>query len=161
MESESGIGTGAPIAVPGHRAEAREDETRFRMSPRRSLTPDIRHPTSATIVAISTPPGKGGIGVVRLSGPDSRSIAERILRFPHPPEWRTWGSTLAELPETDQVVVSFFEGPRSYTAEDVVEISCHGAPVVLRHCVQRAVEAGARLAAPGEFTFRAFLNGRI
>ena len=61
----------------------------------------------------------------------------------------------------DQVVVTFFETPRSYTAEDVVEISCHGSPVVLRHAVERALAAGARLAEPGEFTLRAFLNGRI
>jgi tRNA modification GTPase len=61
----------------------------------------------------------------------------------------------------DQVVVSFFEAPRSYTAEDVVEISCHGSPVVLRFCVERAISAGARLAEPGEFTLRAYLNGRI
>ena len=61
----------------------------------------------------------------------------------------------------DQVLVAFFEAPRSYTAEDVVEISCHGSPVVLRHAVERALEAGARLAEPGEFTLRAFLNGRI
>ena len=61
----------------------------------------------------------------------------------------------------DQVVATFFEAPRSYTAEDVVEISCHGSPVVLRHAVERALEAGARLAEPGEFTLRAFLNGRI
>ena len=101
------------------------------------------------------------MGVVRLSGPESRAIAERILRFPHPPQWRSWGAALAELADIDRVVVSFFESPRSYTAEDVVEISCHGSPVVLRYCVQRAVEAGGRLAKPGEFTLRAFLNGRI
>ena len=68
---------------------------------------------------------------------------------------------MAELHPVDQVVVAFFEAPRSYTAEDVVEISCHGSPVVLRHAVERALEAGARLAEPGEFTLRAFLNGRI
>ena len=61
----------------------------------------------------------------------------------------------------DQVVATFFEKPRSYTAEDLIEISCHGSPVVLRHAVERALEAGARLAEPGEFTLRAFLNGRI
>ena len=61
----------------------------------------------------------------------------------------------------DQVVVTFFQAPHSYTAEDVIEISCHGSPVVLRHAVERALEAGARLAEPGEFTLRAFLNGRI
>lgn len=61
----------------------------------------------------------------------------------------------------DEVVVAYFAAPRSYTAEDVIEISCHGAPVVLRHCLERAIAAGARLAEPGEFTLRAFLNGRI
>src|SRR5207302_10451297 len=63
--------------------------------------------------------------------------------------------------EIDRVVVSFFEAPRSYTAQDVVEISCHGSPVILRYCVGRAVDAGARLAEHGEFTLRAYLNGRI
>ena len=98
---------------------------------------------------------------MRLSGGDARSIAERILRFPQSHEWRSWTAALAELGDVDRVVVTFFEGPRSYTAEDVVEISCHGSPVVLRHCLERAIEAGARLAEPGEFTLRAYLNGRI
>src|SRR5579884_3024273 len=119
-----------------------------------------------TIVAISTPPGRGGLGIVRLSGTRSREIAGRILRFPHPPKWRSWSSELAQLVDAqgelvDQAVVSFFEGPRSYTAEDVVEIACHGSPVVLRLCVERAVQEGARIAEPGEFTLRAYLNGRI
>jgi tRNA modification GTPase len=119
-----------------------------------------------TIVAIATPFARGGLGVVRLSGTRGREIAARMLRFPHEPRWRSWASEFAELVDpdnavVDQVVVSFFERPRSYTAEDVVEISCHGAPVVLRFCVERAVEEGARLAEPGEFTLRAYLNGRI
>jgi tRNA modification GTPase len=119
-----------------------------------------------TIVAISTPPGRGGLGVVRLSGAQARFIAERILRFSGEADWRPWHVRMAELLDRqshpiDQVVVAFFEAPRSYTAEDVVEISCHGSPVVLRHAVERALEAGARLAGPGEFTLRAFLNGRI
>jgi len=119
-----------------------------------------------TIVAISTPAGRGGLGVVRISGDEARAIAERILRFRKSPEWKTWSAFLAELPDAegqsiDQVVVTFFERPRSYTAQDVVEISCHGSPVVLRHAVGRACEAGARLAEPGEFTLRAFVNGRI
>jgi tRNA modification GTPase len=104
--------------------------------------------------------------VVRLSGASSREIAERILRFPREPHWRSWTSQLAELLDrdgrpVDQTVVSFFENPQSYTAEDVVEIACHGAPVVLRLCVERAVEHGARLAEPGEFTLRAYTNGRL
>jgi tRNA modification GTPase len=119
-----------------------------------------------TIVAISTPVGCGGIGVVRLSGSRSRAIAQSILRFDGAPRWRSWSSELAELMDesgatVDQVVVSFFETPRSYTAEDVIEISCHGAPVVLRFCVERAVAEGARIAEAGEFTLRAYLNGRI
>ncbi len=119
-----------------------------------------------TIVAISTPPGRGGLGVVRLSGAQAREIAARMLRFVDAPEWRPWSCQIAELLDAegqpvDQVVVAFFACPRSYTAEDVVEISCHGAPVVLRHAVALAMEAGARLAEPGEFTLRAYLNGRI
>jgi tRNA modification GTPase len=106
------------------------------------------------------------LGVVRLSGSDARAIANRILRFPNACEWRPWGCRLAEFtdPEgnvVDQVVAAFFERPRSYTAEDMVEIACHGAPVVLRYVVERSLAAGARLAEPGEFTLRAFLNGRI
>jgi tRNA modification GTPase len=119
-----------------------------------------------TIVAISTPPGRGGLGVIRLSGARSRRIAEGILRFPHGPCWRPWTAQLGELLDesgavADRVVALFFEAPRSYTSEDVVEISCHGAPVVLRLCLDRALRHGARLAEPGEFTLRAFLNGRI
>jgi len=105
---------------------------------------------------------------VRLSGTEARSIAERIVKFKNTGReaYATWTATLAELMDhdgqvVDQVVVTFFAAPRSYTAEDVIEISCHGAPVVLRFCVERACEAGARLAEPGEFTLRAFLNGRI
>jgi tRNA modification GTPase len=99
--------------------------------------------------------------VVRLSGSDSRPISESILRFPDGHEWTPWTITLAELTGVDQVVVAYFAAPRSYTAEDLVEISCHGSPVVLRHCVERACAAGARPAEPGEFTLRAYLNGRI
>jgi tRNA modification GTPase len=119
-----------------------------------------------TIVAISTPPGHGGLGVVRISGPDAVAIAGKILRFPREHTWHAWSAALGELVDRDgaaidQVVVTFFENPRSYTAEDVIEISCHGSPVVLRFCVERAMKEGARLAEPGEFTLRAYLNGRI
>src|SRR5207302_4575376 len=112
---------------------------------------------------IVTPPGQVGIGVVRISGPQSRTIAAAFLSHV---QWSSWRAQLAGLLDrdghpVDQVVVTFFESPRSYTAEDTVEISCHGSPVVLRHAVERALEAGARLAEPGEFTLRAFLNGRI
>lgn len=119
-----------------------------------------------TIVAISTPPGSGGLGIVRLSGPESRPIASRMLRHGSELPWRTWTALLADLIDdqqqtVDQVIAIWFAAPRSYTAEDVVEVSCHGSPLVLRHCVARALAEGARLADPGEFTFRAYLNGRI
>jgi tRNA modification GTPase len=118
-----------------------------------------------TIVAMATPPGRGGIGVVRLAGPQSREIAARMLRSKH--ELDPGRAVLAELMEPttgeriDEAVVTFFAKPHSYTTDDVVEISAHGSPVVLRHIVELATEAGARLAEPGEFTMRAFLNGRI
>ncbi len=118
-----------------------------------------------TIVAISTPPGRGGIGVVRLAGPEAQAIAAPLLRLKH--ELQPGHAIFGELiePSTgesiDEVVVTFFQKPHSYTTDDIVEISAHGAPVVLRHVVELAVAAGARLAEPGEFTMRAFLNGRL
>ena len=117
-----------------------------------------------TIVAISTPLGRGGLGVVRLSGTDSRRIAGTFLCGSL--DWKPWTALLADMtgPDggvIDQVIATFFAAPRSYTAEDVIEISCHGAPVVLRHAVERALAAGARLAEPGEFTLRGYLNGRL
>ncbi|MCS7024909.1 MAG: tRNA uridine-5-carboxymethylaminomethyl(34) synthesis GTPase MnmE [Bryobacteraceae bacterium] len=119
-----------------------------------------------TIVAISTPPGRGGIGVVRLSGSQSRPIAARLLALGADFCWKPRQVFLACLTDEageqiDRVLVTFFESPRSYTTEDMVEISCHGSPVVLQYAVERACQAGARLAAPGEFTMRAFLRGRI
>jgi tRNA modification GTPase len=120
-----------------------------------------------TIVAIATPPGRGGIGVVRLSGPEAVSIAQPMLRLPHAGELQPSRAHLGELidPTTrnriDEVVVTYFAKPHSYTTDDIVEISCHGSPVVLRHVVEMALARGARLAEPGEFTMRAFLNGRI
>jgi len=93
-------------------------------------------------------------------------VAQTILEFHAGHEWKPWTLALAKLIDdsgalVDQVVVAYFAAPRSYTAEDLVEISCHGSPVVLRFCVERACAAGARLAEPGEFTLRAYLNGRI
>ena len=113
-----------------------------------------------TIAAISTPPGRGGIGVIRISGADAVAIAEKILLIRGELQPRV--ATLAELPDADpHVLVTWFAAPRSYTAEDVVEISCHGSPVILRHALEEACVAGARLAEPGEFTLRAYLNGRL
>jgi tRNA modification GTPase len=113
-----------------------------------------------TISAISTPPGRGGIGTIRISGPEALPIAKKILHLSR--NLRPRIATLAELPEVDpQVLVTWFQAPHSYTAEDVIEISCHGSPVILRHALEKTLVAGARLAEPGEFTLRAFLNGRI
>ena len=120
---------------------------------------------SDTIVAISTPPGRGGIGIVRLSGTRAREISETFIKST-PGEWRSWGAHLGQLVDdaghlVDRVVVTYYATPKSYTAEDVIEIACHGAPVVLRYAVERALKAGARIANPGEFTLRAYLNGRV
>jgi tRNA modification GTPase len=118
--------------------------------------------TSDTIVAIATPPGRGGIGVVRLSGPEARTIAGRLIAHGKPLEPRhATLTTIAAGDSVDQVVATCFPAPHSYTGDDVVELSAHGSPVVLRAIVSAAIKAGARLAEPGEFTLRAFLNGRI
>jgi tRNA modification GTPase len=167
-----------------------------------------------TIVAIATPPGRGGIGVVRLAGVDAVKIASPMLRLKH--ELEPGRAIFAELVEPcgadtpfdklragsvpssengkeaasdsgespsrvappglcrtrvsdphkaaqriDEVVITYFAKPHSYTTDDIIEISAHGSPVVLQHIVELCVAAGARLAEPGEFTMRAFLNGRI
>jgi tRNA modification GTPase len=118
-----------------------------------------------TIVAIATPPGRGGIGIVRLSGPEATRVAEPMLRLRNPlvhAHARFADLLDLDTQETlDEAVVTFFAAPHSYTGEDVVEIAAHGSPVVLETLVRQALEAGARLAAPGEFTQRAFLGGRI
>jgi tRNA modification GTPase len=119
-----------------------------------------------TIVALATPPSRSGLGVVRLSGDRAIQIATGLIRFSSLP-LETQHATLGVFydPESgrvlDQVVVTCFRQPHSYTAQDVVEISCHGAPVILKHLVECCLARGARAAEPGEFTMRAFLNGRI
>jgi tRNA modification GTPase len=125
--------------------------------------------TADTIVAIATPAGRAGIGVVRLSGGLAESIARALVAREKPFAARR--ATFCRLAETvptnsdsiggDRLVVTFFPAPHSYTGEDVAEISAHGSPVILSAIVRRAIDAGARLAEPGEFTLRAFLNGKI
>jgi tRNA modification GTPase len=134
-----------------------------------------------TIVAIATPPGRGGIGVVRLAGPDAKKIGLPMLRLKHglEPGHAVFGELVEPADEhvgkaasgcsaaqsaaghIDEVVVTYFAKAHSYTTDDIVEISAHGSPVILRHVVELAMARGARLAEPGEFTMRAFLNGRI
>src|SRR3984957_9947392 len=121
-----------------------------------------------TIVAIATPPGRGGIGVVRLAGPQALAIAGPLLRLKHKiePGRAVFGELIdPDVKERDiridEVVVTYFANPHSYTTDDIIEISAHGSPVVLRHIVEMSLARGARLAEAGEFTMRAFLNGRI
>jgi tRNA modification GTPase len=136
-----------------------------------------------TIVAIATSPGRGGIGIIRLAGPRAHEIAAPMLRLKHKLE--AGRAVFGELIEPsansveksthsfssqpnsdssnriDEVVVTYFAKPHSYTTDDIIEIAAHGSPVVLNHIVELCLTAGARLAEPGEFTMRAFLNGRI
>jgi tRNA modification GTPase len=157
-----------------------------------------------TIVAIATPAGRGGMGVVRVAGAQARAIVAPMLRLKNAlepgravfgeliePESIPTGAAEVKIPtpstgsgqalaaksasrmghpsrisspheqRIDEVVVTYFAKPHSYTTDDIVELSAHGSPVVLRHIVELCVAAGARLAEPGEFTMRAFLNGRI
>ena len=118
-----------------------------------------------TVVAISTPRGEGGIGIVRLSGPAALSISQQIFRSRPPLGKRVryveYGRIWAGGRAIDTGVAWVFAAPHSYTGEDTVEISCHGSMVVLESVVEEALRLGAVVAAPGEFTRRAFLNGRL
>src|SRR3984957_7777147 len=118
-----------------------------------------------TIVAVATPAGRGGIGIVRLSGPEAVRIAEPMLRLRNPmAHAQARFADVVDLEsqeKLDEAVVTFFSAPRSYTGEDVVEVAAHGSPVVMEMLVRQALQGGARLAGPGEFTQRAFLSGRI
>ena len=116
-----------------------------------------------TIVAIATAAGRAAIGIVRISGPESLRVAASVLDQSISLQPRR--ATIARIgvgarSTLDEVVVTWFAAPASYTGQDVVEISSHGTPVVLEAIVRRAIDAGARLARPGEFTLRAFLNGK-
>jgi tRNA modification GTPase len=119
--------------------------------------------TDDTIVAVATPPGHGGIGVVRISGACARRVASHLVACAalEPRQATFTRARAANGSPIDEVVATLFPSPRSYTGEDVVEISAHGSPVLLSEIVRAAIEHGARLAEPGEFTLRAFLNGRI
>lgn len=125
--------------------------------------------TSDTIVAIATPAGRGGLGVIRISGPDASRIACALTGRTKPltPRHATFAQIgIGARPRSrqldrDHVVLTYFVAPASYTGEDVVEISAHGSPVVLNGILRSAIDAGARLAEPGEFTLRAFLNGKV
>lgn len=118
-----------------------------------------------TIVALATPPGIGALGVVRLSGKKAIAIADTLFPgkdLPAQPSPSLHVGFLKDGTTTlDEVVLSLFKGPRSYTGEDVIEFSCHGSPFILEQVIDACIKNGARLAKPGEFTQRAFLNGKL
>lgn len=136
------------------------------MSEDSPAVPEITAAIVDTIAAISTPPGRGGIGIVRLSGPDSASIAAQLVRLRQPLEHgrSRFASVLDETEsaqQIDEAIVTFYAAPNSYTGDDLIEIAAHGSPVVLDLLLHRALSLGARLANPGEFTERAFLSGKL
>jgi len=118
-----------------------------------------------TIVALATAPGIGAIAVIRLSGPQAITICNAL--FPskdllqQPSHTLHVGNIVSQGRIIDEVVVSLFKGPRSYTGENVVELSCHGSPYIQQQLIDACIQAGARMAKPGEFTMRAFLNGKL
>src|ERR1043166_4124836 len=119
----------------------------------------------STIVALSTPPGREAIAVVRLSGPNALSITKQLAVDLDNVKARRPTLSKISLPETeetlDEVLITFFKAPESVTGEDVIEISCHGSPVIVREILDLAVSMGARFAGPGEFTLRALTNRKI
>jgi tRNA modification GTPase len=117
---------------------------------------------TATIAAVATPPGRGGIGIVRISGSATRHIAAGLLgKLPQPRHASFANFRDATGQPIDQGLAIFFPAPHSFTGEDVLELHGHGGPVVLDMLLNRAIELGARLARPGEFSERAFLNGKL
>ena len=125
-----------------------------------------------TIAAIATPPGEGGIGVIRISGPEAAEIATAVFRLPNgrAPQLTpqrshrlVYGAIVdpASGETIDDVLLAWMASPRTFTKEDTVEISCHGGPVPMQETLRVVLAAGARQAEPGEFTLRAFLNGRL
>jgi tRNA modification GTPase len=119
-----------------------------------------------TIVAVATPPGRSAIALLRVSGEQAVQLVGRQLQRRPPAKWGQRQAFLTHFLDRkgqplDRVLVTFFPGPASYTGEDLVEISCHGSPVLVEEIAQALLQAGARLAEPGEFTMRAFLNGKM
>ena len=116
----------------------------------------------STVVALSTPRGRGALAVIRLSGPRALEIAQRMARVDSlEPRRATLTRLRAGNEELDQVLLTCFPAPHSLTGEDVVEISCHGSPAVVRRIIDATLQSGATLAGPGEFTLRALTNGKI
>ena len=125
-----------------------------------------KHDLSDTIVALATPPGVGAIGVIRLSGGEALAIVQKVFGGKDLTKQAShtlhFGTIIGEAGTIlDEVLVSVFKGPNSYTGEDTAEVSCHGSPFILQKIIELFIEKGARLAQPGEFTLRAFLNGKM
>jgi len=119
-----------------------------------------------TIVALSTPPGVGALGVIRLSGSKSIALVDALFSGKNLLEQKSHSLHFGKIKDKndnviDEVVVSLFKAPKSYTGEDVVEISCHGSPYILQKVMELCIDTGAVLSKPGEFTMRAFLNGKM
>src|SRR5690606_27485181 len=119
--------------------------------------------TVQTIVALSTPTGSGALGVIRLSGPDAVNIVNSIFKgkdlSQQPSHTLHFGLVMDQDSVLDEVVVGLFLAPKSYTKEDVVEITCHGSNYIIQRIINLLIENGARPAKPGEFTLKAFING--
>ena len=121
-----------------------------------------------TICAIATPIGEGGIAIIRVSGENALEIVSKVFRAKSGTditEMKSYTMKYGHIYDgddlIDEVIISYMKGPRSFTAEDVVEINCHGGVVSTNKVLESIIKAGARIAEPGEFTKRAFLNGRI
>ncbi|QJQ95593.1 MULTISPECIES: tRNA uridine-5-carboxymethylaminomethyl(34) synthesis GTPase MnmE [Halomonadaceae] len=117
--------------------------------------------TQDTIAALATPPGRGGVGIIRVSGPGCRLIAEAVLGRCPAPRQAHYGPFKGEQAVIDQGIALLFEGPHSFTGEDVLELQGHGGPVIMDLLLERCVGLGARLARPGEFSERAYLNDKL
>ncbi|MBN2719523.1 MAG: tRNA uridine-5-carboxymethylaminomethyl(34) synthesis GTPase MnmE [Proteobacteria bacterium] len=132
--------------------------------------PSAGHTRDDTIAAISTPPGPGAIGMIRVSGPDALSVVQKVFtpaspqKAPFPARKALFGRAHHPDRPSDPIdlgVLTYFNGPKTYTGEDLAEVTLHGGPLILHTFLQAVLRAGARLAEPGEFTRRAFLNGRM
>src|SRR6201985_3058765 len=118
-----------------------------------------------TIVALATPSGSGALGIIRLSGPDAITIAQSVFKGKDLTKQEShtihFGHIMDGEVTLDEVLVSLFIAPRSYTRENVVEISCHGSQYIIESIIKLLIKKGAKAAKPGEFTLRAFLNGQM
>lgn len=117
--------------------------------------------TQDTITALATPPGRGGVGIIRVSGPACRAIAEAMLGHCPSPRYAHYGPFQGADSIIDEGLALFFNGPHSFTGEDVLELQGHGGPIIMDMLLERSVALGARLARPGEFSERAFLNDKL